>query len=325
MKCFNGDPETRRRILQRAHEAGIRASRGEDRKAIFWSRRSWCGAPYVCNKPNCDHSFYAAEIGVPIAIAYAEHSLFNELSNRSAGRWPTRFLNALSLRVDGVLLNEVWRDMALFVLADKKYGLLNVARTPEQTDAIVRIVELFESRSTNGEEWEKAGRIARHVYSAGPNSNSRLDAEPALVHAGAMACYSAAHFAYAFANPRYSAEALSWAPWAHRYRKYGELMRGVKKGEVPADEHGMVSVAASLWEFGIWMRNADRCESEGELVRIAMYEVYADQFIRLIKRCVRDNSPGAGAAVYSLLASLRSRVRGWTSRFGRKWNVKAVG
>lgn len=316
MKCFNGNPDTRRRILQRAHEAGIRAARGEDRKSIFWSRRSWCEAPYVCNKPNCDHSFYTDEVGVPITIAYAEHSLFNELSDRSAGKWPTRFLNALSLGVDGVLLNEVWRNMALFVLADKTYGLLNVARTPEQTDAIMRIVELFESRSTKGEDWEKAGRIARQVYSTGPNSNSRLDAEPALVHAGAMACYSAAHFAYAFANPRYAAEALSWAPWAHRYRKYGELMRRVKKGEVPADERGMVSVGASLWEFGIWMREADRCESEGEQVRKAMYEVYADQFIHLLKRCVRDNSPGAMASALALAASLRNRVSGWSTRRG---------
>lgn len=314
MKCFNGNTETKRRILQRAHEAGIRATRGEDRKAIFWSRRSCCPAPYVCNKPNCDHSFYTAEIGVPVTIAYAEHSLFNELSDRSAGRWPTRFLNALSVEIEGELLNKVWRDMALFVLADPKHGLLNVARTPEQTDAIVAIIELFEADGQDADAWKQAASNARQVSYKGPDTNCRLEGAPALLAAGAKACYAASYFASAFGNPRYTAEALSWSAWAFRYRKYGMLMLGVSKDNVPADERGMVNVGVALFSFSQWMRQADRCESQAEQTREAMYEVYADQFIRLINRCVRQNSPGIVASAASLIASLRSRVSSWSAR-----------
>lgn len=317
MQCFNGNSETKRRIMQRAHEAGTRAAAGEDRKTIFWSRRSWCEAPYVCNKPNCDHSFYASEVGVPIALAYAEHGLFKEMSNRSAGKWPTRYLDALSIAIDGALLNQVWRDLALFVLADETHGLLNVARSPEQNDAIVAIVELFESDSEDADAWKQAARNARKVSHDGPDTNYRLESAPAFLAAGAKACYAASYFASAFENPRYAAEALSWSPWAFRYRKYAQLMAGVRKGSAPADEHGMVDFVTSLAYYSDWTEKADHSESEGERIRKAMYDVYADQLIHLIKRCVRENRPGIMASASALIASLRSGMTGRSAAASR--------
>lgn len=313
MHLFNGNTETKRRLLLSAREAGIRAARGEDRRGIFWSRRSWCEAPYVCNKQGCDHSFYSSEVGVPLTIAYAEHALFKELSVVESGRWPERFLNALTTDVDGETLNNAWREFALFVLNDEKNGLITVARTPEQRDAILRIVELFETRTDSADEWKEAGRNARQVSHSGPDTNRRLDSELALLSAGAKACYAAAHFAYTKENPRYAAEAVSWAAWAFRYRKYGELMRNVRERDVPADSRGMVNVGVALLAFGDWARESDRCERQGEMVRQNMYSVYADAFLGSIKREVKRNKPGRLSGAVNMLAALRQRLSGRSS------------
>ncbi len=317
MLLFNGNAETKRRLLLSAREAGNRVARGEDRRAIFWSRRSWCQAPYVCNKQGCDHSFYASEVGVPLTLAYAEHALFNELSEGHASKWPERFLNTLSTAVDGEALHQAWRDFALFVLNDDAQGLISVARTPEQRDTILRIVELFESNSSDENAWKEAGRFARQVSHSGPDTNRRLESEPALVAAGAKACYAAAHFAYTAENPRYAAEAVSWAAWAFRYRKYGELMRNVRERDVPADSRGMVNVGVALFAFGDWMREADICERQGEIVRNRMYTVYADAFIGSIKREVSRNTPGFMSGAANLIATLRQRL----SRRGRSFGT----
>lgn len=314
MKCFNGNTDAKRRVLQRARQAGLRAAQNEDRKGIFWSRRAWCEAPYVCNKPDCDHSFYANEVGVPVTIAYAEHALFKELDSAAAGKWPERFLNAIPVDLDSDALNEAWRQMALFVLGDSRFGLITTARTPEQMDAITRIIELFEARSTDADAWKEAGRLARQVSHKGPDTSYRLKAEPALLAAGAKACYSAAHFAYAFENQRYAAEALCWAAWAFRYQTYGELVATVREREVPADRNGMVNVGVAMVAFGEWQRGADHCEHSGEVMRKRMYGVYADEFIRIIKRCARANRPGivprlmnAGATWRRMLAAMVAR------------------
>lgn len=310
MLLFNGNNETKRRILVAAQDAGNRAARGEDRRDIYWSRRSWCQAPYVCKTPGCDHSFYASEIGVPLSIAYAEHSLFNELSNKLAAKWPTRFLNALSTGVDGETLHQAWREFALFVLNDDRHGLITCARTPEQRDAILRVVELFESGNRDAAQWKEVGSNARRVSHSGPDTNRTLESGPALVAAGAKACYAAAHFAYTEENPRYAAEAVSWAAWAFRYRRYGELMKGVRQRDVPADERGMVNVGVALMAFGDWAREADECQSQGESVRKQMYGVYAEEFLRIIKRCMRAHSPNLPSRMFCSLADFAGRLRG---------------
>lgn len=318
MKCFNGSSDAKRRVLQLARLAGQRAARGDERKNIFWSRRGWCQAPYVCNSPNCDHSFYAGEIGVPVSIAYAERALFNELPAADAGKWPERFLNAIPLDLEADALNSVWRDMALFVLGDGRYGLTTTARTPEQLDAIARIIELFEARSSDADAWKEAARYARQVSHKGPDTSYRLKAEPALLAAGAKACYAAAHFAYAFENPRYAAEALAWAAWAFRYQTYGELIATVRERDIPADRNGMVNVGVALVTYGEWAARADNCERSGEVMRARMYGVYADEFIRLIKRCARANRPG-------ILVNARQNWRRMLAGIvARRWKVASA-
>ncbi len=318
MQSFNSNRETRRDLIQRAHDAGLRAASGEDRKHIFWSRRNWCEAGYVCSKPDCDHSFYTAEVGVPLSIAYAERALFLELSDHAAGKWPARFLKTLPFGINSELLNEVWSKLSLFVLADRRFGLLSLSRTPEQTDAIMRVIELIKAKSTDANAWAEAARNAHRISRQGPDTNYRLKGEPAMLAAGAMACHGASEFAYAFGNPRYAAQALSWSAWAFRYRKYGELMLQVKENRVPADENGMVNLGASLWAHGLWSRQAERCESAGEEVRQAMYEVYADELIRLLKLCDRDHGPG-------LIANVSRTVADWRVRFVHYWNYETVG
>ncbi len=294
MQCFNGNPETKRRIMQRAHEAGTRAAQGEDRKTIFWSRRSWCRSTLCVQQAQL-----ATILSTPAKSAYRLPSLTpNTDSSRKCpialpAKWPERYLDALSITIDGALLNQVWRDLALFVLADETNGLLNMARSPEQNDAIVAIVELFESGSEDADAWKQAARNARQVSHDGPDTNYRLESAPAFLAAGAKACYAASYFASAFENPRYAAEALSWSAWAFRYRKYAQLMAGVRKGSPPADEHGMVDFITSLDYYSDWTEQANHSEREGERIRKAMYDVYADQLIHLIKRCVRQNRPAS--------------------------------
>lgn len=244
---------------------------------------------------------YAEEIGVPVAIAYAERALFMALQKNQAAQWTKRFVEALPIGLATDRLDSVWRQLALFVLADSKYGLLNgcglsLSLTDDERSAIEKIIQLYDSSTTDAATAKAAARAARQLWWKGPHTNSLLKGKDAFSAVGAQAVYAASYFGLAIIDQRYAAQALSGSAWAFRYQKYAEAMAKIGEPIMPKpDENGLVNCGEAFFALAPWYRKVDDCESEGELVRLTMYEHYADEFIRLLRQAGRENATGAVA------------------------------
>lgn len=270
MTTFHSDPGLKARLIQVAAElAGKIGKKEQAREKLNWSSRSWCPAPYVCQKgEGCDHSFYADEIGVSVALAYAERSIFLNLENTQAANWWQRFFKAIPV---GVELDEdmIINRLCLEILRQ----LLNYSQDAEQYGAIKNIIDLFEIGCINEELWQKAASRATAAYHKSPYDNRRLEAEEARIHAGCMACHSASYFARAFKDPRYIAEAISWSGWPMRYFTYSQHMARLDdpRKKVPVDDRGMVNLGTALFAGGQWTRQSEEGDRLGEVERMSHY------------------------------------------------------
>lgn len=286
MTTFNGDANYKTSVIERATAIGSRLRQRKEtaRYGLTLTGSKACNTG--CTKSGCDHRFYASDLGVPPQIAFAEHALFLELPVRAAAKWPRRFVKALPVGVNEETIALVWRKFALYVLRDKKHGLLSFATTQEERAAIGQIVELFETSCLDRQKWDEAAKAAHTAHTRSPYRNNRMDGPDALKHAGCSASYAAAHLAWSFATPAEALEAIRWAAWCARYKRYGLHMMPVPDSTVKADQQGNVSIGSLLLDSRRWIDESERGEYLGERERMKAYERYADRLVQLLSDCV---------------------------------------
>lgn len=288
MQAFKNNPDLKAKVLgyatARAQELVDDENGGfRQRQGLFWSQ-GWCPASYVCAKEGkCKHHFYADELGLPVAVAYAERSLFLDLPMSAARNWWKNFIQAIPVGVD-LEAARVWNQLALYVLADKQHGLVNYAGAPEQIAAIQRVIALYEENSTDAEAWELAADEAI-LASRSDYNGTRMEAEEARKHAGCEACDAAHYFARCFADQRYANEAINRSGWCVRYKVYADYMsrQSNPRDKVPVDDRGMVNVGQALYASMEWVGISEKGDHAGEDARREHYERVAGVFLRLIK------------------------------------------
>jgi len=285
MQAFNNSKEVKRSVVDFAASRGeLVTDSAQRRETIFWSQNGWCPGSDICQKEGkCKHRFYADEIGVPVAVAYAERSLFLHLPDGVASRWWKDFLQAIPVGAD-LEAAQVWKQMALYVLADKEHGLLNFAVTPEHIAAIKGVIALYEQDCTDKEAWEVATDDAI-IAGISRYNGGRIDASEANFQAGSEACDAAQYFASCFADQRFASEALERAGWCFRFKVYAQHMSSPPnpRAAMPVDKHGMVRLGAALLASGEWMEISEAGERLGEAARFEHYERMSKQFLQLLK------------------------------------------
>lgn len=293
MQTFNGDRHLKTRLLSAAGLLSSRIASCDSktrRDSIYFSARSACDPQFLCNKPGCDHRFYADEVGVPVSIAYAERALFLELPDDIAAVWWKRFLSAIPVGVD---LDEkaVFRALALYVLEAPEHGLLSYVHTGEQHAVISAVADLYRNNSPDADAWKAAADNARKAYGKSRYNNSRMESEEALMEAGCTACRAAACFADAFSEPRYADTAIATSGWCARYKYYALSLAGYRdqNKDVKVDERGLVNVGEALWASGMRVRDMDKCEHIGEGERSKHYVRVASHLVKLLKAAAPGN------------------------------------
>lgn len=280
MSTFNGDKALKAQYLSRAGQMSVRFNRSEDRRQLYFSNNCWCEASYVCNREGCQHRFYAEEIGVPVALAYTERALYLHLPEGDVAHWPRRFIDALPVGMSKAGLERVCREFALYLLTDPAVGLYSYAVTPQHYQAIGAVIELYRTGSNDAAAWESA---ATQAHRASHVESSRGSYSTGAHHkAGGQACSAAGYLASAHKDPRRFADAVSWAPWAERYKRFAQLM-----GE--AKDNGFAY---------------DRCESAGEQRRQLYYRLHGDKLLELIAAQARREGFGPLGWLTTRLAQL---------------------
>lgn len=272
MVTFNGNGAVKQRLIVLARSFAPRIldnNKDRTREKLFWSEREWCDSTFVCQKgKDCDHRFYADQIGVPVGLAYAERAVFLDLPTAAAKKWWPTFLDAIPV---GVTLSEgdIMRNIAIAMITDSRYGLLVNTTGGDQHGAVSDILDLYLAGETDAARWKAAADKANRVYHKSPYNNNRMKKDEARKHQGCVATRAAYYLARAAEDPRNWAHAVSEAGWVFRYKGYADHLSIV--GEYTGNGGNSIS-------FGQWMNATDRGDHLGEIER-ASYIEWASRLI----------------------------------------------
>lgn len=86
------------------------------------------------------HAVYETELGIPRIIACLEDRIFEGLEVKLANKFPAQLANAIKPGAD---LSLVWPKFAVWLLVDKKDGVLQYAKSERSITAIKRVAELY--------------------------------------------------------------------------------------------------------------------------------------------------------------------------------------
>jgi len=199
MKAFHGDDSIKAKYVMRVrnHEIADEIVKGK-----YWEGGKGCAVG--CTIHSSEHADYETELGIPRIIARLEDGIFENLPNELAKTWPRRFLESIKVGAD---LSRVWDEMAVWVLRDKKWGVLQFAKTEQTRDAINSVADLYvlklEGAEVSRKDWIES-RTAAYAYAA----------SAAYAYAAAYADVAAYAYAASAASAAYAAASAAAAAYA---------------------------------------------------------------------------------------------------------------
>jgi len=88
------------------------------------------------------------KFGIPKLLARLEDSIFEGLPSTHNIDWPINFMSAINVGAD---LSTVWPKFAQWLMTDKKYGVLQYAKTDVQKDSIQKVSNLYKNGGSKEE------------------------------------------------------------------------------------------------------------------------------------------------------------------------------
>jgi hypothetical protein len=203
LKAFHGSPALKAKYLAR-----VRQHREADElvKGKYWEQGKGCAVGCTLeDRYNEDkHMAYETDLGIPVALARLEDSIFEGLPNAKAMLWPERFLDAIRPGAD---LTGVADKFMLAVLVDDQHGCVRHAdeRGKQAVDGVAALLRRkIAGKTITAAEWNAADHAAEAAAAAYAAS---FDAARAAEHAS----YSADRAASFAACAAYSAASASFA------------------------------------------------------------------------------------------------------------------
>ncbi len=247
MQTFLGKPELKATLLEEIikHRKADEIAQG----SYGGDTGPWCAVGCAVQSLNvklgktystADHSVYETELGIPRLIAKLEDRIFEGLPAKEAKTFPEKFIKAVPVGAD---LSMVWPKFALWLLMDKKDGVIKYAKKDQTRIAIENVGKLY-ARVVAGEivaitEWRAARSAAAaaaaadayayaYAYAATYAATyAAADADDAYAAAAAAAdayAYAAAA-AYAAAYAAYAADAAAYAARKARSQHYSKMAK----------------------------------------------------------------------------------------------------
>ena len=184
LKAFHGKKKIKEKYLARvkAHYEADEIIKGK-----YWENGKGCAVG--CTIHGSSHDAYPKELGISWRLALIEDSIFENLQNGEAKKFPLQFLKAVPIGADTEL---VYKKFVIWVLGDKKDGLVNVIKDEKKVDLLKRILALYKKSLKVEIEQSEWKALADEAYSAS-----------AYAYASAYASASTSASAYAKKNPKF--------------------------------------------------------------------------------------------------------------------------
>ena len=195
----------------RAHAAADELIHG-----TYWEDGKGCAVG--CTVHSDSHAAYEKEIGIPRLLARLEDGIFEGMANGRSKQWPEQFLSAIEVGRD---LSLVWPRFAMWLMIDKKWGVLQYAKSKAAKKAIQDVADAYQSIVNGGKkeiDWYALRSAANAAYATTNAADTAAAAYAAYAEAaeaayaadagaaaaGAAGAAGAAYAAYAAAAARFS-------------------------------------------------------------------------------------------------------------------------
>ena len=159
LKAYHGSPEIKAKYLAR-----VRRHREADEliKGQYWRNGKGCAVGCTLEERFAEarHAAYETDLGIPVALARLEDSIFEGLQDSEAQLWPERFLSAIQPGAD---LSGVADKFLLALLVDDQHGVWQVAdgRGKQAVDGVAALLRRkIAGKTVTAEEWTAAARAA---------------------------------------------------------------------------------------------------------------------------------------------------------------------
>ena len=219
MLSYHNDPKIKDFYLARvlAHAAADELIHG-----TYWEDGKGCAVG--CTVHSDSHAAYETELGIPRVLARIEDGIFEGMANGRSKQWPEQFLSAIEVGRD---LSLVWPRFAVWLMTDKKWGILQYAKSTASKKAIQDVADAYQS-VVNGEKKEIDWYALRAASAASADAASAAAAAAAAAAASAASAASAdayadAASADAYADAAYNAS-FSKAKQEHREAQADKLL-----------------------------------------------------------------------------------------------------
>lgn len=124
--AFHGKQEVKDKYVARVK---AHAEADEIIKGIYWQDGKGCAVG--CTIEGSEHERYEKELGIPEALAHLEDSMFENLTNGEAKRFPLEFLEAIPVGAD---LSKIVPQFVIWEFEDKKHGLSQIKEVAEDSE-----------------------------------------------------------------------------------------------------------------------------------------------------------------------------------------------
>jgi hypothetical protein len=215
MQAFHNDPKIKAKYLRRvrAHAKADEIIHGK-----YWEDGKGCAIG--CTIHGNSHQAYEDGLGIPVALAYLEDTLFEGQRNSDAKQFPVRFLSAIRVGAD---LSRVQFQFLHWLLTEELAGRDNpavAAVIKECADAIepgTRGLPIDLNRVKKAAEAARAASAAEAVWAAWTAAASARASWAAwTAWAAALAVEAAASAAWEAASTAWASEAAEAAEAAYK-------------------------------------------------------------------------------------------------------------
>lgn len=138
---FHGKQEIKDEYIARVKAHGIS---DEIVKGQYWEDGKGCAVG--CTIHGSNHLAYEKELGIPFDLAIYEDKIFESLPNDEAKTFPLEFLEAIPV---GVNLEKIGLKLSLWVVADKKEGILSKVTRKQDVDFLTKLSKILNKEITD--------------------------------------------------------------------------------------------------------------------------------------------------------------------------------
>ena len=152
MKAFHNDSLIKEKYITRVQE---HYQADEIIQGQYWQNGKGCAVG--CTIHSYIHNKYESELGIPENIAHLQDLIFESLPNKLAKQFPLEFLSSIKVGAD---LKNVKNLFTIWMLTDKKYGVLQYAKDKKIIQDIADAFVQDMISPVSSEKWEELRKNA---------------------------------------------------------------------------------------------------------------------------------------------------------------------